>query len=144
MRVRDLDGRELGRVTRCDPWGVEFAKGRFFRRDGAAPYDEIREVRDGEVILARSARALFDLAAGRIPDTWRSSEPPPVVGKFEGVPPGSASPAPLHLGPKDEFPLEATPYGRDFPEVTPAAERRYIAASGQRPPGELAPFDGSG
>ncbi len=136
MIVRDLDGRLLGRVTRVDPWAVEFAKGRFYRRDGAAPYSEIREVRDGEVILARSARALFELAEGRIPETWRGSEPPPLVGSEHGVVPGTATPTLLPLGPKDEFPLETTPYGRGFPPVSEAEEREYAAVRGQHPPGE--------
>lgn len=141
MRVRDLDGKALGRVTRIDPWGIEYTKGHLYRVDGAASFSEVREVRDGEVILARSARALFDLAAGRIPETWRASEPPPLVGAEEGVVPGTATPAPLPLGPKDEFPLEVMPYGREFPHLSPEDERRYIEAQGQRPPGEPAPSD---
>ena len=75
--VRDLDGTSLGRVTRLHEWGFEVRRGlSLFRRDFIARYDEVRGVRDGALILARSRRDLFDLAAGRLPPSWRVAAPP--------------------------------------------------------------------
>jgi hypothetical protein len=75
--VRDLDGKELGRVTALHDWAFSVSKGHLlFRRDTVARYDEIRGVRDGALVLARSARDLDELAAGRIPPSWRIATPP--------------------------------------------------------------------
>jgi hypothetical protein len=76
QRVRDLDGTPLGRVKRLTPWGIEISKGfLLFRKDLVARYDEVRGVRDGELILARSSRDLFALAAGELPPSWRIPAP---------------------------------------------------------------------
>ena len=72
--VRDLDGTSVGRVTQLYPWG--FAVRRRFRRGVVARYDEVRGVRDGALVLARSGRDLFDLAAGDLPQSWRLPTPP--------------------------------------------------------------------
>ena len=75
--VRDLDGRELGRVTALHDESFAVSKGvLLFRRDAVARYDEVRGVRDGALVLARSARDLDELAAGRIPPSWRIPTPP--------------------------------------------------------------------
>ncbi len=75
--VRDLDGTELGRVTALHEGSFTVSKGLFlFRRDAVARYDEVRGVRDGVLVLARSARDLDELAAGRIPPSWRIPTPP--------------------------------------------------------------------
>jgi uncharacterized protein (TIGR02271 family) len=77
VRVRDLDGKDLGRVTRLDEWAFEFERGfLLFRRDYVAAYDEVREIRDGVVILARSDETLLRLAAGEVPASWRVPVPP--------------------------------------------------------------------
>jgi hypothetical protein len=77
QRVRDLDGKDLGRVKALHDWGFRVAKGfLLFRRDAVARYDEVRGVRDGALVLARSARDLDELAAGRIPPSWRIPAPP--------------------------------------------------------------------
>ncbi|BDG10245.1 hypothetical protein [Anaeromyxobacter paludicola] len=138
MPVRDLDGRLLGRVSRLDEWGLEYEKGLLFKQGGVAPWREVHALRDGTVVLARSERALFQLAAGQIPDTWRGSEPPPVVGPLESVVPGTAHPTTVVLGPKDEFPREPVlPETLELP-LTWEEERRYVASRGQslhEPPG---------
>jgi len=78
QRVRDLDGNDLGRVTRLYEQGFAARKGFpiLFRKDIVARYDEVRGVRDGEIVLARSARDLQDLAAGEVPPSWRIPAPP--------------------------------------------------------------------
>ncbi|BDG02780.1 hypothetical protein [Anaeromyxobacter oryzae] len=111
QRVRDLDGKDLGRVTSLYGWGFEVAKGfMMFRRDQVIRYDEVRGVRDGAVVVARSDRALFELAAGEMPGIWRirvppdfpaAATPPEARGVFEelaaerlqGTAPGSPQPA---------------------------------------------------
>ncbi len=78
QRVRDLDGHDLGKVTRLDEWGFEVTKGFpiLFHDDLVARYDEVRAIEDGEIVLARSSRDLQDLAAGELPPSWRVSAPP--------------------------------------------------------------------
>jgi hypothetical protein len=78
IRVRNLDGKDLGRVTRLHEWGFEVEKGFpiLFRRELVATYDEVRGIRDGALVLARSDHALFDLAQGEIPESWRIAAPP--------------------------------------------------------------------
>jgi hypothetical protein len=68
--VRDLDGKRLGKVTHCVPWGLEVVKGFWSPEEWVIRWDEILDVRDGEVHVARSDEALFELAAGKLPRTW--------------------------------------------------------------------------
>lgn len=78
QRVRDVDGRSLGRVDALYESGFSVVKGLplLFRSDFVARYDEVREVRDGEIVLARSRRDLQSLARGEIPPSWRLQAPP--------------------------------------------------------------------
>ncbi len=78
QRVRDLDGTPLGRVKRLHEQGFVVSKGFpiLFRTDHVARYEEVRGVRDGELIIARSRQDLFDLAAGGVPPSWRIPVPP--------------------------------------------------------------------
>ena len=85
MTVVDADGRHLGKVTRCDRFGFEVVHGFWSPREWVVRYDEVADVRRGEVHIARSDRDLLDLAGGRLPRTWRRD----------------ASPAPLEAGPRD-------------------------------------------
>lgn len=73
QRVRDLDGNDLGRVKELYDAAFSIVKGFpiLFRQDVVARYDEVRELRDGELVLARSSRDLFELAAGGVPPAWR-------------------------------------------------------------------------
>ncbi len=94
MLVRDAEGRELGKVRRCYPWGFEVARGFLSRRQWVIRYDEVLEVSRGVARVARSPDALFQLAAGGLPSTWRRVTPPfapeplpsaPAVGDVEGA-----------------------------------------------------------
>jgi hypothetical protein len=78
MPVRDLDGKSLGRVTDLYDDGFHVLGGLpiLFRRDLVARYDEVRSVRDGALVLARSERDFLDLAAGGLPQAWRIPAPP--------------------------------------------------------------------
>jgi len=73
MRVRDLDGRKLGRVTRlhADAFEVEGGFPFLFLREYVVGYGEVRAVEGGVVTVARSESALQDLAAGRMPASGR-------------------------------------------------------------------------
>lgn len=77
LHVKDVHGAALGRVTRLHDWGFEFEKGLpiLFRQDFVATYDEVRGVKDGVVTLARAPEALFELARGRLPESWRVAAP---------------------------------------------------------------------
>jgi hypothetical protein len=73
QRVVDVDGDSLGRVDELYETGFSVVKGLplLFRKDFVARYEEVREVRGEELVLARSKRDLFDLACGEIPPSWR-------------------------------------------------------------------------
>src|SRR5689334_5187407 len=75
--VRDLDGTSLGRVVRLFEWGFATRRGLPILSRGRhlLRYDEIRAVRDGALVVSRSARDLFELAAGEVPHAWRIPTP---------------------------------------------------------------------
>jgi hypothetical protein len=76
--VRDVDGSFLGRVDALYEGGFSVVKGLplLFRSDLVARYDEVREVRNGAIVLARSGGDLQSLARGEIPPSWRVPAPP--------------------------------------------------------------------
>jgi hypothetical protein len=78
QRVRDLDGRPLGKVTRLFRDGFAVVKGFpiLFHEDYVVRYEEVRGVRDGELVVARSRLDLDALAAGAVPPSWRVPVPP--------------------------------------------------------------------
>lgn len=86
QRVRDLDGKALGRVTRLHDWGFTVQRGALlFRRDFVVRYEEVRDLRDGVLVVARSGEDLFALARGGIPPSWR-------VPAGDGLPPVATPP----------------------------------------------------
>ncbi len=58
MAVRSADGEKLGKVVECGQDRFIVEKGFFFPKDYTARYDEVAEIRDGEVLLRDSAGAL--------------------------------------------------------------------------------------
>jgi hypothetical protein len=78
QKVRDLDGKVLGKVTALfeESFAVRGGLPILFRRDVVARYDEVRGERDGVLVLARSDRDLFELAAGEVPTAWKIPAPP--------------------------------------------------------------------
>ena len=114
QRVRSLDGEDLGRVTRLYDSAFAVQKGFpiLFRKDAVIRYDELRGVRDGALVVARSNRDLLELAGGEIPSSWRvpvpygfpsAATPGEARGVFDavaswpvvGVRPGGAADDPL-------------------------------------------------
>jgi hypothetical protein len=78
QRVVDVDGKSLGRVVGLYGWGFAARWGLpvLWRRDYVLRYDEVRGVRDGALVAARSSRDLDELAAGDVPPSWRIRTPP--------------------------------------------------------------------
>ena len=78
QRVRDVDGKDLGRVSDLydEAFGVTKGFPLLFRQDRVIGYAEVRGVRDGALVVARSDRQLLDLAAGEVPESWRIPAPP--------------------------------------------------------------------
>jgi|SRR5919109_1520669 uncharacterized protein (TIGR02271 family) len=58
LLVRTADGEKLGRVVRCDEKSFIIEKGIFFRTDYVARYEDIADVRNGEVYLKSGAAEL--------------------------------------------------------------------------------------
>ncbi|HEX7623180.1 MAG TPA: hypothetical protein VF400_06375 [Anaeromyxobacteraceae bacterium] len=75
MEVRDADGKRLGKVSRCDAWGIEVVKGFWSPSEWVVRWDELLEVKDGLVQVDRSDEDLFVLAAGGLPARWRRGTP---------------------------------------------------------------------
>jgi hypothetical protein len=104
MRVRDVDGKSLGRVDALYDSGFSVLKGLpiLFRSDFVARYDEVRELRGDELVLARSSRDLFTLARGEIPPAWRVSAAPDH--------PTAATPSEAHTVYPPELPSDPHPH----------------------------------
>lgn len=139
QRVRDVEGKDLGKVTDLYEWGFGVEKGLpiLFRRDTVATYDEVRGV-DGDVVtIARNGDALQQLAHGGMPPSWRI----PVPRDF----PASATPGEARAVFES---LAASPRpapGAGAPAATPplasAEEREYEETRGQDRPAVPAPPD---
>ncbi len=78
QEVLDVQGKRLGRVTTLFDWGFEVARGFpiLFRQSWVVRYDEVRGLRDGALVVARSDDDLLTLAAGGVPPSWRIPAPP--------------------------------------------------------------------
>jgi hypothetical protein len=133
QRVRDLDGKPLGRVYAVYEQGFAVRRGLPFlvRSDYVVRYDEVRGVRDGELVVARSSRDLFDLAGGEVPPSWRVPTPP----EF----PPAATPheaqlllADLARGAVGEG-VASKPAAPSAP-LEPEEEREYVRTGGQSLP----------
>ncbi len=146
MRVRDLDGKDLGRVRRLYEWGFEIQKGLplVFRSDFVATYDEVRGIEGGVLTIARTDGALLDLAAGGVPPGWRVPAP---HGFPDAATPGEARGLYSDLAGAAVTPGPPEPPGADVPLVPEAEsgapvsagdERDYERTRGQAAPGPAA------
>jgi hypothetical protein len=134
MPVRDLDGKSLGQVKALYEDGFHVLGGFpiLFRRDLVAGYHEVRSVRDGSLVLARSDSDFLELGHGRLPAAWRIPAPPeypaaatPAEARqvFEDIAAGALVPDGAHAAP--ELPPPALPPALRHEE--PRAERRREA-----------------
>jgi len=76
MAVVDADGKRLGKVTRCDPWGIEVTRGFWSPLEWVILWDEVLDIEGGRVRVARGDDALLELAQGGMPESWRRGTPP--------------------------------------------------------------------
>jgi uncharacterized protein (TIGR02271 family) len=58
MVVRSSDGEKLGKVVQCSESFFLVEKGFFFPKDYVARYDQVTDIRDGEVLLSATAASL--------------------------------------------------------------------------------------
>lgn len=91
MTVVDEDGQRLGKVTRCDPWGIEVVRGFWSPSEWVIRWDEVLDVERGQLRVARSEGALLELAEGGMPESWSRRTPPLVAPSPR--PPGGSAPA---------------------------------------------------
>lgn len=157
QRVRDARGKDLGKVTALYEWGFAVSKGFpiLFRREWVARYDEVRGVREGALVLARSDDDLEALARGGIAPSWRipaprhfpgAATPAEAQGVFEEIASGAiSSAAPVPWQPPASAaswsPESTEPRPPEVPEPppprgsTPSREvpdmRRYADSRGQ-------------
>jgi hypothetical protein len=75
QRVRDADGKSLGRVDALYESGFSVVKGLplLFRKDFVAGYEEVLDWRGDEIVIARSSDDLLSLARGELPPSWREA-----------------------------------------------------------------------
>ena len=59
MIVRSADGEKLGKVVACEAVTFQVEKGFFFPREFTVKYEEITDLRGGEIILSRGRWALL-------------------------------------------------------------------------------------
>lgn len=86
MTVSDADGKRLGKVTRCDPWGFQVQRGFFSPYEWVIRYDEVVEISGDAVKVARADDALLELAAGQIPHSWKRVRSPGAAGSLPATP----------------------------------------------------------
>jgi hypothetical protein len=142
QRVRTFDGEDLGRVTRLYDSGFAVLKGFpiLFGKDTVVRYDEVRGERDGALVVARSARDLFELAEGEIPGSWRVPVPhgfpsAATPGEARGVYAAVASWPVAGVRPGDAAATPAQPAGSAL-EPSEAAQARAAAGAGTGREGE--------
>jgi hypothetical protein len=75
QRVKDLDGTDLGKVTRLDAQGFETVKGWpvLVRDERVFRYEDVRPSADGTLVVARGANDIFTLAEGKLPPSWNAA-----------------------------------------------------------------------
>jgi hypothetical protein len=91
MAVLDAAGERLGKVTRLDPWAFEVVRGFWSPLEWVIRWDEVLDVEDGRVHVARGDGALLDLAQGGLPESWKRDTPPLVAPSHR--PPSGYAPA---------------------------------------------------
>jgi hypothetical protein len=78
QHVIDLDGNDVGRVTALFDWAFAVGKGfpLLFRKEYVFGYAEVRGVKDGKLVVARSRDDHDRLARGGLPAAeYRGRDP---------------------------------------------------------------------
>jgi hypothetical protein len=150
QRVRDLDGNYLGRVKELYDWGFSVVRGFpiLFWKDVVLRYDEVRGVRDGELVAARSDTDLFAQALGEIPPAWRipapseyprAATPSEARSLFSALAAPRPPPPPRELPPQSVAALAASrgesliwrPEDEERAELGPGEERAAVESRNQ-------------
>ncbi|WP_242346334.1 hypothetical protein [Anaeromyxobacter terrae] len=146
QRVRDLEGKSLGRVKHVYDWGFDAVKGLpvLFRSDYVFRYDEVSGIRDGALVVARTNRDLIDLAAGEVPPSWRIraplglprvATPPEARAVFAELAAARLPPPPERTEPLEPVPgpapAESLIWERGDAALGAGEERRYVERRGQ-------------
>jgi hypothetical protein len=121
MTVRDAAGKTLGKVTRVYAWGFEAERGFWSPYQWVFRHDEVARVEGGVVEVARGPADLQQLAAGKLPSSWRRYTPrfgsasiPGAPGEARAAEQTVATPAPAarqagtRLSPEEEREAERT------------------------------------
>ncbi|MFT3912546.1 MAG: hypothetical protein QM704_00230 [Anaeromyxobacteraceae bacterium] len=90
QQVKDLDGKDLGKVTRLHAWGFETVKGLpvLIRDEYVFRYEEVRPGPGGALVVAKGANDIYALAEGKLPPSWNAVAPdgfPSVATPFEAA-----------------------------------------------------------
>lgn len=74
QRVKDLDGKDLGKVTKLNDWGFQTVKGLpvLIRDEYVFRYEDVRPSADGGLLVARGGDDIYTLAAGKLPPSWKA------------------------------------------------------------------------
>ncbi len=141
MTVRAADGKKLGKVIECAEGSFVVEKGLFFPKDYSIRYDQVAEIREGEVFLSV---ADLDLGAESTDTIAANPSTTAVGGSLSGAGLGAAG---TPAGPGAGFGLGAMREGlRDEPrrdlrgdeEVrVPLAEEQLEATKVERQTGEV-------
>jgi hypothetical protein len=86
VTVFDADGKRLGKVTRCLPGAFEVRRGLFSPYEWVIRYDEILELGQDSVKVARGDADLIELASGGLPHSWATIRPPVGDGAIPAAP----------------------------------------------------------
>lgn len=88
MTVRSVHGERLGHILALGDAQFCIEKGLFFKKGYFASYEEVKEVRDGEVILSHGRERLLghDGAAGNVVHELQTVRVPRVDQEIEATP----------------------------------------------------------
>lgn len=115
MTVRSMDGHKLGTVIYCGDADFQVEKGLFFPKEYTASYDDIAEIKDGELYLGRSS---FELAEGRRTEMGRADSS-------------------AELATERDFSADRAELGREDQTTIPVAEEELETQKRMKQAGEI-------
>lgn len=127
MVVRSADGEKLGAVIYCGEEQFIVEKGLFFPKDFTFSYDDIQELRDGELIVTHRVESLNSWRDETFPG-WKSLAIGTGTGMFAG---GAFGTTPEVVGQPDEALAPGETLDDGMPE-------RWSDSSTQASPGYIA------
>jgi hypothetical protein len=105
MVVRSDEGEELGKVHSIGIASFVVGRGLFFQEDSLLGYEDVQEVRDGEVILRHDTESLrgLSLLEGEeaLAEIRRHLHDPRTIGTVASDEGFEPQPGAVHIGPKE-------------------------------------------